>query len=247
MSDQMTAVDFAADFAEIVEAYKASSDPGKIRQMATAFRKFQDDLEAVLREDAPPAEVRKGAQSKQFMMQILPTVQAYMRQFPKGHKFRILDVGPGTGHGAQLLASLYQTMELGYRAQVETTDITRTNFPYMQVFCRYVIPHIKDVHDIDDAFDIVIASHVIEHVPDWGPFAQRLKELSKGIVIICAPYKENPELLTHGHVNIIDDDFINALGPISVEKVQSPAWGQFMEPRYEMFIAVLPGMATSRL
>lgn len=247
MTDQEVSLEpYVSEFSTVLEAFRGSTDPAKVAQLAKALRQFQDDLESAVREDAVPAEIRKGAQSKQFMMQILPTVQAYMRQFPKGHKFRILDVGPGTGHGAQLLASLYQTMELGYRAQVETTDITPTNFDYMQLFCRYVKPRLQNVDDIKDVFDVVIASHVIEHVPDWKPFARRLTELSSGIVIICAPYRENPDVLTNGHVNIIDDDFIAALGPTTVERVQSPAWGQFMEPRYEMFIAVLPGVATSR-
>lgn len=233
-------------FRGIASAFRESPRPDKVKVFSEAFKRFQDEIEdAVL----PPhvlrhSEARKGAQSKQFMMQILPTVQAYMRQFPKGHQFQILDVGPGTGFGANLLASLYQTVELGYRARVSTTDIVPDYFDFMKIFCRFVSPNLVDVFEMDRTFDIVIASHVVEHVPDWLPFVQRLQDLSRGIVILCAPYQENPETLTKGHINIIDDDFLAALQPANIEFMESPAWGQFMEPRYKMFVATLTGKAS---
>jgi len=233
-------------FEQILQDFNAAQEPDKVEEFASALHEFHDKIEnAVLKPDLPRQnDLRKGAQSRQFMQQIMPEIQRYMRDFPKGSQFRILDVGPGVGSGSQLLAANYQTMELGYRARVDTTDINHHYADYMRIFCRNVRVRTDDIFDITDKYDIVIASHVIEHVPDWRAFAEQLRSLSSGIVIICAPYNENPSMLTRGHVNIIDDSFISELRPLTTTYVESAAWGQFVEPPYKMFISTLKGSAS---
>jgi hypothetical protein len=64
-----------------------------------------------------------------------------------------------------------------------------------------------------------------------------------GAVFVCAPYRESRDRLTRGHINVFDDDFLTSLNADEIELVESPAWGQFLAPRYKMFIARLPGHA----
>jgi hypothetical protein len=70
-----------------VESEAASAIPRNIEKTAALYRKLQDTLETSLLPQGhmrAPVEARKGAQSKQFMMQILPHIQRYLRQFPAG-------------------------------------------------------------------------------------------------------------------------------------------------------------------
>ncbi|MDE3814297.1 methyltransferase domain-containing protein [Sinorhizobium meliloti] len=238
-------MDFRAAFTEI--AAEAMKDDIKFADFVDAYRAFLVDVEdAVL----PPQVTRRGiehfggAQSKQFMVQLLPTIQQYMRKFPQKTHFSILDVGPGAAFGSNLLASMYQTPFLGYTATVHTTDIIDHYIKFAKVFCPNVVTHQADIYDVAKSYDIVIASHVIEHVPKWRSFVKRLKELSRGIAIVCSPYRENPEMLTRGHCNIFDDEMLEEMKPEHVQLTESPAWGQFMKPPYKMFIATLKGEST---
>jgi len=230
-----------------VEAEGSSMVPRNIEKTAGLYHKLQNALETALLPEGQvraPVEARKGAQSKQFMMQILPHIQRYMRQFPRGEGFQILDVGPGAGYGANLLGSLYASTELGYRARVTTVDIRDTYADYIRVLCRYVAEHrVADIAELDDTFDIVTASHVVEHVRQPHDFCLQLQKLSRGAVFVCAPYRESRDRLTRGHINVFDDEFLATLNADEIELVESPAWGQFLVPRYKMFIARLPGHA----
>lgn len=217
-------------------------EPGANQELGKLYREFKKKLELkLLPQDAVvDNEVRKGAQSKQFMAQIAPYAHAYMRRHEKGKVFDILDVGCGTGHGSNFLASLYQTMELGYRARVTAVDVDSTYHEYARFFCPYIVHNVvSDISEINRTFDIVIASHVVEHVRNPVRFVEKLKLLSTGLVIICAPYDESPDAITDGHVNIIGDELISQFSPTAVDFVESPAWGQFMVPRYKMFIATI--------
>ena len=62
-------------------------------------------------------------------------------------------------------------------------------------------------------------------------------------VIVCAPFLENVETMTRGHLHSFDDEFLASLGATNIRFVESAGWGQFLEPRYQMFIATLSGRA----
>lgn len=190
-------------------------------------------------------DIRSGAQSKEFMRHLIDDIQAYFRAHPYGTKFTVLDVGPGTSEGSNLLGSLYRSRKLGYGAKVETIDIRSDYVPYAKIFAPHTRPFVGDVFDLDRVYDIVIASHVIEHVSNPVAFCRRLQAISKGIVLICAPFKEDRSMMTSGHINVFDQEFLDELGG-DIRTVRSAGWGQFMEPPYEMFIARLPGSAQKK-
>lgn len=242
---------YTSHFKEILNKFVSSKDDNNIDEFRMAFHEFQDKIEETvldkkLKRNKRYNELRGGAQSRQFMIQILPFVREYMRSFEQGSCFDILDVGPGTGFGSNLLAALYQTVQLGYRARVVTADVDPDYIDFMKIFCRYVVPKHIDIADIDRTFDIVIASHVIEHVIEWKVFLERLCALSTGIVIICSPYDECADELTMGHVNIFNDQVLSEFGAVRIELMESPAWGNFRSPPYKMFVAVLRGGAKKK-
>ena len=187
-----------------------------------------------------------GIQSMQFMIDLLPWIQRLLAQYPRGHRFEVLDVGPGTGHGTALLATLYRQAHLGYRMNVSALDINRLYQRYIPAITEYV-PFIRDdVFTHRGTYDIVIASHVIEHLDDPIPFCHRLQELARLAVFIVTPFKEPADHLTKGHVGVVDDDTVKLLEPDAFTVTHSAAWGAFHVPPYDMLIAQLPGKAGSR-
>ena len=95
--------------------------------------------------------------------------------------------------------------------RVTTVDIRDTYTNYIRVLCRYVTEHkVIDIFAMEQTYDIVMASHVIEHVPGPLAFCQRLQALSTGTVFVCAPYMEKRDKITRGHMNVFDDKFIES-------------------------------------
>lgn len=78
--------------------------------------------------------------------------------------------------------------------------------PYSSKTVEGVAGNILDL-TFDETFDLCSCMQVLEHVPDPAPFARRLMELGK-VVLISVPYKW-PEGSNAGHVN----------DPVDLEKV----------------------------
>jgi SAM-dependent methyltransferase len=185
----------------------------------------------------------RGVQSMQFMIDLLPHLQELMAEHPRDSEFEILDVGPGSGVGTALLAQLYASSQLGYRAKVSALDVSAHYQRYLPTVDPNV-PFIKaNVFDHQHSYDIVIASHVIEHLDDPVPFCRRLQEIARlGVFVVC-PFEEPADRLTRGHVRSIDEDLVARLQPEWHTAVRSVAWGAYADPPYRMLIARLPGLA----
>jgi SAM-dependent methyltransferase len=225
-----------------------AGDTAEIQRLIVEFRRLRVDVEEALspalrRTKNAPIELATGTQSKQFMIDLLPHIQQHLTAWPRGSRLDVLEVGPGSGHGTALLSSLYASSELGYRMRVTAVDIRDDYHNYFELVAPYARHRIADIFTMDETFDIVIASHVIEHVPDPAGFCRRLQELSRDVVFIAAPYNEPRDRLTTGHCNVIDQQFIEALDPLHIAVVNSVAWGAFCDPPYEMVIAKLRGIA----
>lgn len=219
------------------------------------FREFNDKLMVATNpkhlEWAHPREleVKRGAQSKAFMMDLLPHIQAFLATEPRNSTLTVLDVGCAGGHGTNLLSSLYQSAHsLGYRLQVTGLDIVDDYQPHLRLFCPYITHRVADIYELDerkDTYDLVISSHTVEHVPEPLKFIRRMQTLARKRVFITAPFNEPEEGRTEGHINSFDDRFLASLEAVSLTKLHSPAWGAFIDPPYEVFIAELPPLAAS--
>lgn len=233
-----------SDYREAFDALLASYEDERTAEFAAAMNDFRKRLmDRVL----PPgirrnADVFNGAQSLEFMRHLVDPIHAHFAKFEQGKTFAVLDVGPDSGEGSHLLAKMYRSKILGYSANVYTLDICDDFHRYHQLFLPYIVPKIGTIEEEEKIYDVVIASHVIEHVEDPLAFSRRLQEMSRGIVVLCAPYEER-EPLIDDHFHSLGRDFIEQLNPETFRLVDSSAWGQFVEPRYKMFIATLPGLA----
>jgi hypothetical protein len=192
-----------------------------------------------------PLELGAGVQAKQYMIELLPHVQRHLATYERGRELSLLDVGPGTGHGTELLASMYASGELGYRLVVTTVDVDDSYQRYIRVIGRHIDHRIGNIYTMNETYDLVTASHVIEHVLQPLQFCRRLQELARGAAFIVAPFNEPRDRLTVGHRNVIDHAFLEELQPRWYEIVHSPGWGAFFDPPYEMLIAELTGAATA--
>lgn len=183
-------------------------------------------------------EARAGAQSRQFMIDILPFVRSYLETFKFGTRFRVLDVGVGSGYGTELLAALYSGSILGYTLEVYGLDLREDYHEFCVSNHRHFKHLVGDV--FDDKFlgfcDIVICSHVVEHVPHPISFIRRLKSVGTK-VFLAAPFEEPRQALTRGHINIIDRRILSEAGVEEFALIESPAWGFCMSPRYKMVVA----------
>lgn len=185
-------------------------------------------------------ETELNVQSTQFMIECLPSIHELFSRCWTGVPLKVLDVGTGSGAGANLLATLYAGRMLGFTIQVDALELTSYLAPYAKVKYPLINYMVADVLDLPAApnWDIVLCSHTIEHVERPEKFLRHLQSLARSWVLIYAPYNEVDRI--EGHLNTIDDTFIRRAGAQSQTIVTSPAW-RAHEDSSACVIFTLPG------
>jgi ubiquinone/menaquinone biosynthesis C-methylase UbiE len=126
----------------------------------------------------------------------------------KGHSFkRVLEVGAGDGSILKILADQnfapeYDAVEISESGveHIKTRNIT--NLKSVQIFDGYHLPF------EDDSFDLIILSHVLEHVEHERLLLRELKRVAKYHVIeVPRDYKDGVDkrikhFLAYGHINV---------------------------------------------
>ena len=126
----------------------------------------------------------------------------------KGQSFKkVLEVGAGDGSILKLLsdqnfAPEYHAVEISDSgvAHIKSRDIR--NLISVQEFDGYKLPF------EDDSFDLIILSHVLEHVEHERLLLREIKRVSKSFVIeVPIDYKTNVDkrirhFLAYGHINM---------------------------------------------
>jgi SAM-dependent methyltransferase len=186
-------------------------------------------------------------QSVQFMIDCLPTLRRLLGRFGRYDvPIRVLDVGTGSGAGASLLATLYSGQILGYTLKVDALD----RAPHVQRYARAKFPLINymigEAWDLrgDRPWEVVICSHLIEHMDDPIGFARHLQSLASQWVLIYAPYNETNPI--PGHKVILDDDLLAKMGAQDVEIIASPGWNPLVHKDPKCVLFTLPGTAGTK-
>lgn len=158
-----------------------------------------------------------------------------------------MDVGPGAGFGSNFLGQVLATDFFGRAANVFTLDIDPTYTEYIESKHPYIKKCIVgNIYDHGQTYDIIVCSHVIEHVPDPEGFLRQLQRLAAHRVVFTCPYEEPDDQLSVGHLHSLGDEFLWRVGAVMAERTRSAAWGFHRKPQYEVIIASLPGLAGSR-
>jgi len=165
-----------------------------------------------------------NVQSEQFMIDCLPMIDKLLADYPAEKPIRVLDVGTGSGAGANLLARLYAGTFLGHSMIVDTIELAHSLERYAKAKFPAINYMVGDVLDLrpEHPWDLVVCSHTIEHIKDYSNFIQHLQTLAKKWVLLYAPWKEQNRI--HCHVVTIDEPFLREVGAVEVEIINSPGW-----------------------
>lgn len=163
-------------------------------------------------------------QSITFTCEILPTLWGLYENYEG--KLSLLDVGTRTGAGTALIGYLHQTYALN-RIKIETSsiDIDGTYVDYARKHYPLANFRVGDLSAVESkSHDIVLCSHVIEHVESPIEFLNDLKRVARQYVILACPYEE--KALIPGHLNSIGRKFFTATGAKKVNVYKSVTWHQ---------------------
>jgi 2-polyprenyl-3-methyl-5-hydroxy-6-metoxy-1,4-benzoquinol methylase len=185
--------------------------------------------------------IKKGIpQSQLFMVEIIPFLHKLYLNLPELQTKTALDIGPLNFAGTALLSSIHHRSSPNrLRLQVSALDIESR----LAVMKEIVAPEIEficgDLYKLKNRlFDVVIASHVVEHVPQPAKFMRAMQEISKDFVIIAAPWMEEFPL-TRSHINVVDKNLVAEVGGEDLQIFTNYCWGKHRR----VCLFKLPGLA----
>ena len=107
---------------------------------------------------------------------------AFARQYAAGRK--VLDAGCGTGYGSSELAGV-ASMVVGFDVAPEAISYASSHF----AAARFTVSSASSMPFRQEAFDLVVAFEVIEHLEDQREFIQECARVLKpgGLMIVSSP------------------------------------------------------------
>lgn len=208
-------------------------------------RAITQELEGGVRFPDTPSVLAKieevmAPQEIQFLIDCLPHIQQALFEFVQPWKeLSFLDVGPRFGHGANLIATLYKGVSLGYKLKVEAIDLFDhwANFTYLS--CPEIRLTISDIGNVKEGqtWDIVYCSGVIEHVENTDDFLTKLLRITGRLLFVMAPYNENP-ITIPAHIQTITEETFAGHGPVKTHIFKSSVWRPHDRQNYKMILAI---------
>ena len=182
-------------------------------------------------------------QSMQFMIDCLPTIRELIQGWPRDRVLEVLDVRTGSGAGANLLATLHRSVFFGVQMKVDAMDISSAYKAYADVHfpdITYAVGNLFDLHP-DRTWDLIICSHVIEHLTDPAPLISEISQRARHWAVFCAPFEEKN--LLEGHSISITAKMIAGLRiqPLSMKVMTSPGWKHPVDEQSEVVVFVVGG------
>lgn len=176
-------------------------------------------------------------QSMIFYIDLLPIV--YQCSIALGRSpVRICDVGAATGAGANFVRTAQDHL-LGWPTEMTCYEINPMYREYAQSRYPHVAYSVGDFFQDDIHFDIGIASHVVEHVPDPVDFVERLAGRVQ-LLVVYVPYRERN--LLPRHRTRFDADLISRMpGVIWARIMRSIGWRTEADSSVSAFVCAAPG------
>jgi 2-polyprenyl-3-methyl-5-hydroxy-6-metoxy-1,4-benzoquinol methylase len=242
-----------SDDSTAMQAARASRDDLAARR-ADLLRRIQcnrDEREALLREalvakgmsesDADRFILKGMPQSSLFMVEIIPFLHRHYLHLPENAEKSVLDVGPQNFAGTALLANLHTRTSFNrLKLSVSAIDIVDSFAMLKEIVAPSIKFVVGNVYNLPAAsYDTVIASHVVEHVPDPLGFMNKLQSIARDFAIIATPWRESP--LSSSHINVIDEDLLRQAGGEDVQIFTNYSWGKGRK----VCMFKLPGLAIS--
>lgn len=146
-----------------------------------------------------------------------------VRRITEHTTLSVLDVGSRTAAGTALLRLLhhplaYTTLKFD---PVVALDIEPELFRFVKQEFKDISAICNDIHHLpDNAYDVVICSHTIEHLYDIPPFLQQLERVASKCVVLACPIDEK-EPMTEGHFQRISVDMLAGHGYQNIEVYES--------------------------
>jgi SAM-dependent methyltransferase len=128
----------------------------------------------------------------------------------------VLDVGCGTGHILSLVKGA-----LGAETYCEGIDFSDTAIAIANEnnSSENLMFSTRALHKIDQEYDLVIVSHVLEHVMDWDLFLKEVSRVSGKFIYVNVPLEANVLNIlrgnalkgtyqNYGHIHFFDENFV---------------------------------------
>ncbi len=217
----------------------------KIRRHVAERRELMRRALEVGGAEDPQKAVSKGMpQSLLFMVELVPFIHRLWGHLPEGSRRTVLDVGPENFAGTALLARLHAPESFNrLKLEVSALDIADDFALLGELVAPDVELLVGDISSVRGrAWDMVIASHVVEHVEDPVGFMRHLQGLAREFVVIACPWRERP-IVTPDHVSTIDKEVVMAAGARDLTIYTNFSWGKMRE----VCMFWLPGRAEENL
>lgn len=213
-------------------------DQGADLPLEKRIDRFHREYDALLEEVLSSAGIetpadwaaKSFAQSLLFAAEIIPLIHRLYEADPVNIHKSLLDIGPQNFAGTRLIQSIHdQRAYTNLKFSVSALDIT-DKFRNLQKLvapqCEFIVSNLFDIKT--RTWDLVIASHVIEHVPNPALFVTKMQEIATDYVVIAAPWNENP-IVTRSHINTIDKRFVRAVEGRDLRIFTNYSWGKTRE------------------
>lgn len=165
-----------------------------------------------------------GAQSAQFMIDILPFLHEVMvAHYERSDELSLIDIGSGSCIGTNLLTILHSDRVIYSKLNVSAIDHTDVRERWVRALYPKIDYRVADLYELPEKqWDFVVCSHVIEHVEEPREFIEALLRICKGFAFVYSPYEEF-DRIPH-HLNTIDKATYAGIQGCRLEVLRSMGW-----------------------